>query len=240
MMKKLSLAFVVLASSNGFASAGEPPSHNDPTRVPPSPSWTGVYAGLNAGGTWSANGPANIVASPAWTDLSYSTALGSNYASARAGTGPTPAGFAGFIGGGQIGYNWRVYDSVVASLEADIQGLASSGDRGHANRLSPTPSGNFWLAATGVTAAPAYIGTVRTRLGLLVTPSLFVFGSGGLAYGCVGMNTNVIQIGLRASPETFTPPGMFSAYRAGFTARAGWTIGGGAEWMFSPSWSLKA
>ena len=33
---------------------------------------------------------------------------------------------AGFIGGGQIGYNWQANESFVLGMEADIQGIAGS------------------------------------------------------------------------------------------------------------------
>ena len=43
----------------------------------------------------------------------------------------------GFIGGGQIGYNWRVSESFVAGMEADIQGIASSRTAGPARAFFP-------------------------------------------------------------------------------------------------------
>ena len=47
---------------------------------------------------------------------------------------------AGFIGGGQIGYNWQVYESFVLGMEADIQGIADSANSGTNTSLLPTPS----------------------------------------------------------------------------------------------------
>ena len=43
----------------------------------------------------------------------------------------------------------------------------------------------------------SYLGTVRGRLGFLATPTLLVFGSGGLAYGgmnfTAGLFQNIVQ-----------------------------------------------
>ena len=38
-----------------------------------------------------------------------------------------------------------------------------------------------------------WLGTVRARLGFLVTPNLLAYGTGGLAYGKVEGSTNIAQ-----------------------------------------------
>ena len=76
-------------------------------------------------------------------------------------------------------------------------------------------------------------GTVRGRAGLLLTPTLLVFGTGGLAYGEADL-----------SAAWFSPK-LTPVLNAGGTAygyqdmRTGWTGGGGVEWMFLPKWSAK-
>ena len=81
-----------------------------------------------------------------------------------------------------------------------------------------------------------WLGTVRARLGFLVTPNLLAYGTGGLAYGKVEGSTNIAQsdsgingvlTGAAASAGSFSE------------TRADWTIGGGLEWMFLPHWTLK-
>ena len=85
-----------------------------------------------------------------------------------------------------------------------------------------------------------YLGTVRGRLGFLFTPTLLVYGTGGLAYGGVSSSTSIAQFnndcvffpGNCLAPASFAS-GSFS------NSRAGWTVGGGGEWLFAPKWSAK-
>jgi outer membrane immunogenic protein len=62
-----------------------------------------------------------------------------------------------------------------------------------------------------------------------------IYATGGLAYGQV--KTNVSFTGF----DCFS--GSCSSAASAVTkndTRAGWTVGGGAEWMFTPQWSIKA
>ena len=79
---------------------------------------------------------------------------------------------------------------------------------------------------------------MRGRVGWLVTPTFLIYGDGGLAYGGVRGSTDVNAF--------FTPGGPHSdanswtdASGSLSTTQVGWTAGGGVEWMFMPSWSLK-
>lgn len=78
---------------------------------PPAPvySWTGFYVGLNAGYGWgepSYNFDGDNGAGREWLFLLNSTS----------GSFDT----SGFVGGGQIGYNWQINQTWVAGLETDI------------------------------------------------------------------------------------------------------------------------
>ena len=79
-----------------------------------------------------------------------------------------------------------------------------------------------------------WFGTLRGRVGWLPVNSLLVYATGGLAYGHVqtdmSFTANVIN---NASPING------STAVSNLTTRAGWTIGGGLEWMFAPNWTIK-
>jgi outer membrane immunogenic protein len=97
------LSPVVLASECIVSEAADAPPR--PYRVPPPPppppplfyNWTGLYVGAHVGGGWS--------------DLGAAPFLGS----ANNGSG--------FIGGGQIGYNYQI-NQWVWGLEADVAGTS--------------------------------------------------------------------------------------------------------------------
>ena len=65
--------------------------------------------------------------------------------SALGASGVSQGNTSGFIGGGQIGYNWQFWGGrLVAGVEADIQGVAS----GNSNKTSVTAAGAFPFLAS--------------------------------------------------------------------------------------------
>ena len=134
--------------------------------------------------------------------------------------------FTGFMGGGQVGYNYQLFDKGVIGFEADMEGVAVGVSA--ANWISASPA----TYVQGLRSQHSF-GTVRGRLGFLITPTLMVYGTSGLAYGEVDLSAAWFS-------PTLTP-----ALNAGGTAygyqdmRTGWTGGGGVEWMFLPKWSAK-
>lgn len=136
------------------------------------------------------------------------------------GLGGYPAydgiGANGGFGGGQIGFNWQGvggYTALLLGIEADIQGSGIS-RRG------------IDLSDDAYKIDLNWFGTVRGRLGLTSGPALFYL-TGGFAYGALTQN---------AEDNSFTPPAY---YRFSGTA-TGYVVGGGIEYMLSPSWSIKA
>jgi outer membrane immunogenic protein len=75
------------------------------------------------------------------------------------------------MGGGQVGYNWQIMDRVVVGVETDFQGVTGGGSNWSSRSLG-SPS----------THTPNSIGSVRGRAGYLLTPTLQVYGTGGMAY----------------------------------------------------------
>lgn len=111
----------------------------------------------------------------------------------------------GWLGGGQIGYNWQAANWVYG-LEADIQGTTLKDDKTCA-----------LVCSTAVTFAAfdqkmQWFGTVRGRVGYSIGSTLF-YATGGFAYG--GVKTHVA--GLFGLPFDQT----FSRTRTGYTVGAG-------------------
>ncbi len=219
---------LALALSAGYAFAADLPSIKSPPVYVPPPLWTGFYVGVNAGGAWSVNNSVDTISTPLFpVGLNPLVPPGL----AALATASVPVGSSGgFIGGGQIGYNWQFSNSFVAGVEADIQGIARSGGAGTAAAsafvLAPLIS-----SALSSTKTVDYLGTVRGRIGFLPTPTLLAYGSGGLAYGGVDSSTSLFQAGNN---------GFVGFANGGFSdTRVGWTAGAGLEWLFWPNWSAK-
>jgi outer membrane immunogenic protein len=229
---KFAAAALALAFSVGSAVAADLPSRKAPPYFPPPPPpppmWTGFYVGLNAGGTWSDSNHVDVV--------SYPLVPGAAFLTSPATASVPVGGNGGFIGGGQIGYNYQFSSNFLAGVEADIQGIASSHSSGSAATAAAYTFnfGNLVVIPVNTSLAATknvdYIGTVRGRLGYLITPTLLAYGTGGLAYGGVSASTTVSQWALIGGGFGY---GNFS------DTRAGWTAGGGLEWMFAPNWSGK-
>ncbi|PPD43658.1 MAG: outer-membrane immunogenic protein precursor [Methylocystis sp.] len=236
-MKKIALATTLLAMTAGSALAADLPSTKAPLLPPPPPPpmWTGFYVGLNAGGTWANNNqiwtsgfPLGDPAGPAADE-----SLGIAASVPLLGGG----GSGGFIGGGQIGYNYQFYNSFLIGLEADIQGLTSNGAASTSMGVAPVFNNDTGLSFVSRSRGVDYIGTVRGRLGWLFTPTLLLYGTGGFAYGGVTLNSGVVSSELNGFFGPINSTGIAASAFA--DTRTGWTAGGGVEWMFMPNWSAK-
>jgi outer membrane immunogenic protein len=218
------------------------PAYKAPPAVPVC-AWCGFYVGLNAGGTW---GDDNSVAVNSGVVQNFLPG-GTNYgvASAAGASGSVPSGnHSGFIGGGQIGYNWQLSSAWIIGFEDDIQGISGNG-RGTLGNTNPVGGlffGNPDVVTTSITSTNKldYLGTVRGRLGYLFTPAFLVYGTGGLAYGGAKASTAITQSNNDCS---FTPVACIqpttSAGGAVSQTLAGWTAGAGLEWLFTRQWSAK-
>lgn len=233
-VRKCAASVAIFVSTTASSFAADLPSMKAPPAYVPLPvfSWTGVYAGVNAGGTWGEShvarfGAAGLVDDPLWFPAAP-------FAASATGAVSTNTG-GGFIGGGQIGYNFQFGSSFLVGVEADIQGVAGGGGQAQAFGAVFNPfTGSAAATATRINSRLDYVGTARGRLGWLFTPTLLLYGTGGFAYG--GTSLTISQV----SYDDF---GFFgTGFGAGSTSTTstGWTAGGGLEWMFMPNWSAKA
>jgi outer membrane immunogenic protein len=269
-MKKLfiSSAILALAVCAGSAVAADLPSHKGPPPVyiPPPPLWTGFYVGLNAGYGWGANTNASVATGQVFDIFNQVGLDPLSGLSALSASGTTNVQDSGFIGGGQVGYNYQWGNSWVIGLEADIQGAGIRGSNSFSGANAwnvfnvavaiPIINQNLFAAAfdrsaltsTDIAKHTDWLGTVRGRVGWLATPTFLIFGTGGLAYGGVHahvnqaqtINNNFTAAVLGAQVVNLNLP--YSGVGAGNyqDTRVGWTAGGGFEWLFMPNWSVKA
>lgn len=196
-------------SAADLTSSARSPSHLSQAEAY---SWTGFYAGANAGGVWAGKDSANNNSMlPFWDP---------NGTGVRFMLGGPSTNNVGVGGGGQVGFNYKMEPSIIVGVEADIQGSAIGAGSSSPNltryAIAPNnPFGSaFLIPVPPVGASLPWYGTLRGRVGYLITPSLLVYGTAGVAFGGVhaaGLNSFEI----------------------------GWSVGGGIEWMFMPHWSAK-
>jgi len=230
-MRKFLLASTILAMSGIAASAADLPTRKGPPIAPayiPAFTWTGFYAGLNAGVGW-ANNNSNLPAG----------------AIPVSGFATSNSNQAGFVGGAQAGYNYQfgAGQGVVVGAEADIQFADLRTRNNQPFTFATTPGTTFFQGSSN---SGNYIGTVRGRIGYGFDRVL-VYGTGGLAYGDVGGTRNSAAFAVTnagaVNPFTNTVAATTTTTQlasTGSRTRTGWTLGGGVEYAVWQNWTVKA
>ncbi len=201
-MRKLFLAttaFVALTA--GSASAAD----LRPAAPPPPPvyTWTGLYWGVNVGYSWG----------EAKRDITLQVDPG------VFGTASRSREVNGAIGGFQSGYNQQ-FGNWVFGFETDFQ---ASGQKGSESfQLLAGPPATFFNTEDKLT----WFGTSRTRLGVLWSPNVLLYGTVGVAYGQVKNDASITR-GNQGAVLTFKD------------TKAGWTAGAGIEGALGGGWSTK-
>jgi outer membrane immunogenic protein len=208
----LASAFAVCAAAPAFAA--------------PVQTWTGFYAGINAGYggdkfTYPANG--TFTDTTADDDVDATTTFNG---SAKVTSG-------GFLGGGQVGYNYQFANGVILGGEADIAG---SDIKGKATLSGSAIGGTAGNASAKISSSLDYLGTVRARAGWPILDGRVVpFASGGFAYG---------QVTSSASLDIIPAAGqMASATKLALSQHStptGWTVGAGADFALTDRLSFRA
>jgi outer membrane immunogenic protein len=188
----------LIASSPQRASAADMPV-KAPAAAPVW-SWTGFYAGVNGGYSW---GHSSTDVTGVVPSFSLSESMN------------------GWVGGGQIGYNFRFDRKWLLGFEADIQGTGQKGT---------APVTAFTVGSGSLTQELPWFGTARARLGVEPFEHTLVYLTGGLAYA-----------GITSTAMANTPgPPPSTVVGTVHNTSAGWTIGVGTEWWLRPRWSVKA
>jgi len=167
--------------------------------------WTGFYVGVNAGYGWQDNNDGTVFV-PAGT---------------IAGTGAGTIVYGddngdGFVGGGQIGYNYQI-GSFVLGIEADLQWADLGGSDGTA--LVPAAYTAAGFIPAGTAGGIDWFGTVRARAGVAFGQAL-IYATGGFAYGGADDDNN--------------GPGLVNDD----DVRTGWVLGAGVEYAFTNNLTL--
>jgi outer membrane immunogenic protein len=214
-MKYPTLGGAMLLAACGLAQAADMPLK----AAPPPVGWTGCYFGVNIGGAWSdATATPGGFVSNGFVNFPGRVAEG-QFRSYDLGGG-------GFSGGGQLGCNYQAGVWVLGA-EADIQGTTLSTNGSFAFPTTAAFITNTQTASQSL----SWIGTVRGRLGYLITPSWLVYGTGGLAYAQVDniFTTLGVPNGFPGQPVSVSSSDM----------RTGWTAGAGMEYALTNTWTAK-
>jgi outer membrane immunogenic protein len=207
------LAGIAAASFSQTSSAADMAIKAAPA-IAPVASWTGLYLGVHGGAAWQS--------APNWS------AVDPNGLTLPATlTGSTNLGA---VGGIQGGYNWQFAPAWVVGVEGDIS-WASLGDHRTVNPIllangTPIPGSSQQMSAN-----TQWLASARGKFGYAAWNNTLLYVTGGAAWANIEYNTHGTAPGVGV-----TQTNDFSAT----TTKAGWVLGGGAEWMATPNILLRA
>lgn len=224
-MRKVSiLAIGALMSSAGAHAADLPRRAIAPAATPlPVFTWTGFYAGVNAGYAWGRDTVSNTSSDEDLQDSLHG--LGAERVKLKSG---------GFTGGGQLGYNYQLSSGFVAGLEGDVEYVGLRRKRKLDNSFSFAPPGAD-LTSTGaesyaVRSSTDVLSTVRGRLGYAFD-RILVYGTGGVAFGNVANRYSLTSVETTSRGGTVTDVDTGGSL-AGHSSqvKTGYVFGGGVEY----------
>lgn len=211
--------------------------------------WSGFYAGLNAGYGW-ASGKQNYTGDAASNGGGTSGAgnlvlnVLQNFVLFPAAFADNPLSIgnssAGFVGGGQIGYNWQFNPRWVAGIETDFQ----YSDLKENTFFSAQPPGGVTYGLTSNDRLQ-WFGTTRARLGYLPAERLLIFATAGIAYGKTDAaasiaNTSAMGHNIAAlTPGLICPASAVCLAGSNSATSVGWAAGAGGEYAATNAVSLK-
>ena len=198
----------------GAASAADPA----PPYTGPIFNWTGLYVGANVG-YGSANDD-NV-------NTTGQAAANVNNVNGGARPGLVRIQRDGFVGGGQVGFNWQTAPNFVLGVETDI----AYTDQSRTVGVTTIPLNGISTLNNTFTHSLDYLGTLRGRVGLTPWDGSLLYATGGLAYGEVSTSVRFFGPANAGGVRQFTG--------ARNETRTGYTVGGGIEHMFTPSLSVK-
>jgi outer membrane immunogenic protein len=240
-MKKLAIVMAVAGLIGTPAFAADMAVKGPPPAPAPVYNWTGWYAGVNLGASFG-NVKTDFNKDPVVISAGSATAAFSTPFAGSDRVYPS-----GFVGGGQIGYNWQYSPLIVVGLEADIQGALERESRTPSNNsftslavLSPGfPIGPDCCTLTGTavtnyTTKIEWFGTARLRAGYVWGDgNVLTYVTGGLAYGKVDFEGTSIVSG------TNIPFSVAQSFNHN-AINTGWVVGFGTEGrLLIPGWTYK-
>lgn len=225
-MKKflfLTTPLAAIATSTVVLAADLPNKRVAPVApVAPAFTWTGFYAGVNAGVNWS-----NRNVNQGFVDTS-----GALTGAALQADWPSPAPASnnrvGFIGGLQVGYNYQINQFVIGA-EADFMGAALNKTTNGSATIANYSLGTDLQENFSTKVQQQWLGTVRARAGFAIDRFL-VYATGGLAYGDVKISLN--------NRESYD--GGITDWTGQKTqTKAGYTFGAGVEYAMTNNWIIR-
>jgi outer membrane immunogenic protein len=221
-------------------SAADPPA-TMPTKAPsaaPLYDWSGAYAGLDAGFRSSIT---NATENGVTVNGAAESCVFMILTPPSPCVGSEPMNGSAFRFGGHIGYEWQFAQLWVAGLEGDAgwaDRKVTFGGSAFPGSLDGflVPVGGFsGSAGDNFSVKTTWDGSLRARLGILATPSMLLYATGGPAWMHF---ESTATCGLSPNGTCFSKMSPLSITND--TTKVGWTVGAGAETRLWGNWFGRA
>jgi len=230
-MKSLLTGIALVALSAGTSLAADMPA--PVLKAPPAVvinSWSGFYLGAAAG----ARATDHNLDITAIDELFLGGPVQNDFPLCTTNVTPCGTGASfhntGFRVGPYAGYNVQLGKLWVAGVEADWA---------WADQTTIQGGFKYFLGGPGIppdstiAIKSGWDASLRGRLGILATPTLLLYGTGGAAWLQTGITSN-------CGPVSCFQPIVGPAILTQSSVRTGWTTGGGVEAMFGSNWIARA
>jgi outer membrane immunogenic protein len=192
------------------------------TKAAPAPqgSWSGLYAGVDAGFRTSR------------ADLTTVSAFAAGVPVVDI---PSPTPLDGTAGrfGPYLGYNWQLAPRWVAGIEGDV-GFGNRTTTLNGVTFTPGPTVSLDLAGDTFALQTKWDASLRGRIGFLVRPDVLVYATGGVAWQNYNVTSTCAEV-IAAGGCIFGAPQVI----ANSVTKTGGTIGGGVEARLDRNWFVR-
>ncbi|HZR87587.1 MAG TPA: outer membrane beta-barrel protein [Bradyrhizobium sp.] len=223
----------------GWTPAG-PVAPAFPTKAPAiAPvNWSGAYAGLDLGLRSSMT---NATENGVTINGAAAPCVFAGFVPPRSCVSSEPMNGSAFRLGGHLGYDWQISPQWLVGIEGDA-GWADRTVTFHGSALPGNingflfPIGSFsGLQGDSFSVKSTWDASLRGRVGVLATPSLLIYATGGAAWLHFESTSSC---GLSPVGDCFTTMSPLSITNA--TTKLGWTLGGGGETRLWSNWFGRA
>jgi outer membrane immunogenic protein len=235
-LRRLIVASLTAAGLNfGFGAAAPAADLPRPAPAPiylkapvaPTYNWTGFYIGGNAG--W-----VREVASGTSDFVDTGVLIGASEVNPQSNS-PSNSGF---IGGGQLGYNWQVARQFVLGAEGDWDWLNTRYSFCRQTNVVSIacvdkPGNPFGFESIG--SQTNWLATARARAGV-TWDRYMAYGTGGAAWGSFKTTESLSCLNAGCGSSSI----QLAASSSITQTQTGWVAGLGVEGMLSPNWTVKA
>ncbi len=226
----LSGAIVFGLLAGAFATGGVKAA-DYPLKAVPAASWAGFYIGGALGKRW-----ADIEGTSTFSVQNFIGPVVQNNIAACPIFPPctTQKNYDGstWKGGPFAGYNFMIAPRWVAGIEGDFNwGSKTTQTVGHSYPISfggANPRNSFAVKTT-------WDASLRGRAGLLITPTILLYGTGGVAW----LHVEATSTCGTTLADSCQPGGISPAVNTNSKTVTGWTLGAGAEAQLMANWLVR-